>query len=154
VQRCISVHKGIYLLNQDFNVALGRLYIPYMKLALMFGIVMCLFGVAKMHQDLDPLPLIFLAVISFASVILLIPVAIVMSRLFELSTEFSRIISPNIRKIPDRQSRKIAEMNLKACQVVRCQIGNMYHMEAQAKMTMFDNVVNGLVFLMVNTKSH
>ena len=45
---------------------------------------------------------------------------------------------------------KILKGQLKSCALIRCQIGNLYHMEAAAKLTMIDNVVNGIVFLLVN----
>jgi hypothetical protein len=43
-------------------------------------------------------------------------------------------------------------MQIESCQLIRCQVGGLYYMEAKAKLTLIHQVVNGVVYLLVNVK--
>jgi hypothetical protein len=42
---------------------------------------------------------------------------------------------------------------IRACQLIRCEVGGLYHMEVEAKLTLMHSVINGLVFLLVQHKN-
>jgi len=84
--------------------------------------------------------------------VVLLPMSILMSSLFEKSAQFQRNMLPYVQLIADKQTRKQVEGQLKACSLIRCQVGSLYHMEAKAKLTMLSHVISGVVFLLVNVR--
>ena len=75
-----------------------------------------------------------------------------MSSMFDISSKFYLRLSPTIQLVPDPKAKGILERQLKSCPIIRCQVGNFYYMEAQAKLTVVHNILNGVMFLIVNTK--
>ena len=82
-----------------------------------------------------------------------------MSNMFDMSQKFSKNMSCLISCVfasasaADKKANQIQKSELKACQLIRCSVGSLYHMEAKAKLTLIHNVVNGVVFLLVNIKT-
>jgi len=87
---------------------------------------------------------------ALSGAIIIIPMSIIMSRMFDISAQFKQKLLPCIQMIGDKKIRKIIEGQLEACSLIRCSIGGLYHMEAQAKLTLLQNMVNGVVWLLVN----
>jgi hypothetical protein len=54
--------------------------------------------------------------------------------------------------VEDKEKELIFEKELNACQLIRCEVGGLYHMEAKAKLTLSHSIVDGLVFLLVQHK--
>jgi len=149
------LYRCIYVLNNSFNVVFGRFIIPYFKFGIILGFITSFFAFVRLHDDLDFLPLVMVSVVMSVSIILLAPMAGVMSSLYDTSTQFSRNMSQLIQMIPYNSSRRrsqIAEKQSKSCPLISCQIGNLYHMEAKAKLTLIHNVLHGVAYLMVNLK--
>jgi hypothetical protein len=48
--------------------------------------------------------------------------------------------------------RKVWMQELQSCQLVLVQIGNFYHMEGKAKLTLVNTMVNCFVFMIVKRK--
>ena len=111
---------------------------------------MSFFASVRLYEDLDVICLALVSVIAFTASLVITPTAMVMSSLFDISAKFPRNIAPRIQELSDMRMKEISTRELKSCPLIRCQVGNMYHMEAKAKMTMLHNIVNGVVFLMVN----
>ena len=72
--------------------------------------------------------------------------------MFDVSTQFFHQLYPKVQQIQEKASRRICAANLESCAVIRVQVGNFYHMEAQAKLTLMGYLVDGVVFLLVNSK--
>jgi len=147
----IMHYRGIYLLNQEFNFGFGKIFVPCLKILLIFVFISCLFAVVRFRTDLDGLSLTMISITLVTSASLTIPISIIMSSLYSASSQFKQHMIPVLSKISDKTVRKHIEGQLKSCPLIRCQVGNLYHMEAKAKLTMLEHVVNGYVFLMVNT---
>jgi hypothetical protein len=79
---------------------------------------------------------------------MLLPTSIIMSSLFDTSAKFTRHALPITNLISDKKMRKQIEGQLKACSLIRCQVGSFYHMEAKAKLTLIQQMVQGVVFLL------
>ena len=152
VERRILLYNGIHILNNDFNVAFGRLLIPFLKIALIVLCILSFYGSVRLYHNMDPILYTFIVLVLSISVVFLVPTAMVMSTMFDMSTQLPHQLSPKIKRIPDKTTRQICEANLKSCAVIRVQVGNFYHMEAKAKLTLMVHLVNGIVFLMVNLK--
>ena len=150
IRNCLVHYKGIYILNDNYNVAFGKIIIPFIKLGLILAFTMAFFAAVRLSENLDGLSLLLVSLISFTYAIVMPTSAIVMSSLYDISKKFSRNLSPAIQLVPRKKIRQILERQMKSCLLIRCQVGNTYHMEAKAKLTMIQNVVNGVVFLLVN----
>ena len=134
----------------DYNLAFGKIIIPFAKLELILAFIITFFATVRLFKDLDVISLVFVSSVALVSSILIAPIAMVMSSLFDISEKFSRNLSPRIHLVPVKKNREIFERQVTSCPLIRCQVGSMYHMEAKAKLTIIDNVVNGVAFLMVN----
>ena len=133
-------------------MAFGKLCIPFLKIILVLGFIICFFAFARLYQDLDILSLVLVTGVASIIPVLVIPMSIVMSSLYDMSSKFKRHLSIRIQFEANQERRRVLEGQLKSCALIRCQVGNFYHMEAKAKLTLIHNVLNGIVFLMVNAK--
>ena len=150
VGSCILHYRGVYILSNGFNRAFGTVFVPLIKLSTITIFILCFFGCIRLFSKLSLIALAYIGIIAVTSVILLVPVLLVMSSLYDMSQEFSKNLSLQIRQVEGKKCKKILETHLKSCQAIRCQVGNLYHMEAEAKLTTLHNVINGLVCLLVN----
>jgi len=140
------------LINQEVNVAFGSLYIPFMKFLVLLGLIVSFFAIVRLRAELDGITAFLIPATFAATVILVVPISMVMSRMYELSKNFKLVLAPKIRELTKKKTLYYLQYKMESCSLIRCKVGNMYYMEAQAKLTMLDHVVNGLVFLLVNTK--
>ena len=152
VERSILHYKGIYILNNICNIAFGSLFILFGKLCISFMMILSFFACVRAYKYLDYTSYTFLIVTVIACLFFLVPMLIIMSSLYDISKNLSRSLSPQISNMRDKKSKKVLEAQLKSCIVIRCRVGNLYYMEAKAKLTAFHNIVNGIVFLLVNVK--
>jgi hypothetical protein len=76
----------------------------------------------------------------------------VTSALYKYSSQFERNVWEASRGWKTKAAQLVLAKELKACQLIRCEVGGLYHMEATAKLTLAHSLVNGLVFLLVSTK--
>jgi len=139
------------MVNQDFNIAFGAFFLPCLKFVVLTGLVISSFTLIRLQDELNTLSSFLIPTIFASTVILSVPTSMVMSSLYELSEGFGKMLTPCIHQCTGTKAREYFEFQLSSCPNIRCKVGNMYYMEAEAKLTMFNNVVNGLVFLLVNT---
>ena len=128
----------------------GTIYIPFVKLFLIFGFITSFFGLVRLFKHLDAISLVFVATVLTFAMLVLLPISGIMSSLYDMSKDFSRNVSAQIKT--ERVTKKILESELKSCFAIRCTVGNLYHMESEAKLTLLHQVVNGLVFLLTNSQ--
>ena len=153
IQNYSTYYKGIYILNNNSNTTFGKLYIPFVKMALMLAFIISFFATIRVYNDLHILSLFLLVSIAFTSVLMIGPISMVMSSLYDMSSKFECNVLTKIQAVVDnKRSRRIYELQIKSCPLIRCQVGSFYHMEAKAKLTIIHNVLHGIVFLMVNTE--
>jgi len=142
------------MLNEGFNLAFGTLLIPTVKLMGLVGLVLSTFAVIRLRGELNTGSLLLMPLVGIGTASLLVPISLVMSSSYKISLNFERILTPLIKqKLTNRETKEGFARQLKSCPLIRCKIGNMYYMEARAQLTMLDSTVNGLVFLLVRTKS-
>jgi len=126
--------------------------LPYLKLVLVTNFITSFFAVTRLWSELNALSMLMLSVMGIASVTLIIPISVIMSSSFDKSAKFQRNIILSIDMTQDLMEKMILRNQLISCSLIRCQVGNFYHMEAKAKLTLLQNVVNGVVYLFVNFK--
>jgi len=110
------------------------------------------FAVVRLWDDLDTLSLTMVVVVSILVPVLLMPISFIMSSLFDISDQFKYNLIPIIEASSDVQLRQYWKRQLNSCLIIRCQVGGMYHMEAKAKLTLFQHMINGVVCLLVNIR--
>jgi len=141
------------MLNHDFNLCFGRLIIPCIKLSLIFVFVFAFFAMVRLRRELDLVSFAFVSVAALTAAALGFPISIITSSLFDYSSKFKQHMLPCLDLLSNKLERKHAEGQVRACQLIRYQVGNLYHMEAKAKLTLIHEVVNFVVFLFVNVQT-
>ena len=152
INRWMLYYKGIYVLNNVCNKAFGTILFPVIKLIVILAIIFSFFTYVRLFKYLDLVYFLFVACCMLASLITLVPSSLVMSSLYTISQNFSKNLTSRLNFTAKKKTMKILKQQLKSCPLVRCQIGNLYHMEGKAKLTLIHQVVTGIVFLLVNTE--
>jgi len=154
INKCIIHYKGLYILNIRCNLIFGQIIVPSVKLMLMVVFTVSFFALFRLYKRLNVLSLILVAPITVMQLVILIPMTLVISSLYGTSKKFTGNMAQCIREIDDTaRNKKILRLGLRSCNFIRCKVGDMYYMEAKAKLTTLHKVVNGLKYLLVNVKS-
>ena len=152
IENHIVCYKGIIMLNRDCNLAFGRIFFPYLKLSLSIFFIVTLFACIRLLHRLDFMTSVTMVLLVVAILTLLFPISIILSNMYDTSKDFSQNLSSCICNVSNIRTKKVLTRMLKSCDVIRTQVGNFYHMEAKAKLTMLSNIVNGVVFSLVNVE--
>ena len=141
------------MLSKEFNSAFGIIFIPFIKLNLIMQLIFSLFACTRLFRNISFISLFFTSLLVLNSLLVLVPVTTLMSSLYTTSSNFVTHLSPQINQVTEKKTKRILEAQLKSCPVIRCKVGCLYQMDQTVKLTMLHNVINGLVFLMVNTEN-
>jgi len=157
LDRCIFHYKALYIVVQDFNQAFGKLFIPTLKLMFLFVFVIGVFVGIRLRTQFDLISITVLCLAAILAFTFMVPVAFIMSSLFNMSDKYKRNLMTIVQHFPktverDRKTKYFA-YQLKSCPWIRCTVGGLYYMESKAKLTMIDRSVNGVVFLLVKVKT-
>jgi len=152
LKRCVQYYRGIYLINEDMNLAFGKIFIPFAKLMLLVAIIISVFAIIRLRADLDTVSFVLLGALLIGCFILVVPISIIISSTYQISTHFKLNVSTIINGVADKSAKAELMSQLKSCALIRCKVGDLYHMEAKAKLTMLDRTFNGIVCLLVNVK--
>jgi len=137
----IMHYRGIYILVQDFNTVFGTLVVPSLKLGFVFVAILSFVTVLRLSENLNVLLIAMLSMFSIASCVLLTIMSLVMSKLFDTSVLFKRNFYPTLEQISDKQLRIYYGGQFNACQLIRGQVGGLYHMEARAKLSRIQHLI-------------
>jgi len=146
-------YRGIHILNNDCNISFGKIFVPIMKLWLIMAVVIGFFTLLRLSNSLEWFPLAMVSIVAVVALLALLPISFITSSLYGTSHQFQRNMWPFLDLISDKKAKLHFEGQLKACSLIRCKIGNFYHMEAKAKLTVLHNILDGIVFLLVNAKT-
>ena len=138
------------MLNRDFNASFGKFLFPFIKIAFVLVFVISFYASVRLYTVMNVSSYILVIMIESGNFVFFVPITVLVSSIFDIATQFSRQLSPTIQRIPGRITKRICVAKLKSCAVIRFQVGNLYCMEAQAKLTLMGHLVNGIVFLVVN----
>ena len=153
VQTWILHYRGIYILNNTCNKAFGKILFPFFKMCIVIIIILSFYACVRLYEFLDIFSMVFVGILVFTSSVLIAPIASVTSSLYTISQTFSQNLKPKLRFTGSEQTERVLKQRLRSCPIIRCQVGTLYFMESSAKLTLIQNVVNGIVFLLVNTKA-
>ena len=151
VERFVTHYRGLVTVNIQSNIIFGTVLVPFTKLGLITIFIVCFFACARIYQDLDTISLLLVSTVLLSSMLILVPISVIMSYLYDISKEFSRNLSSKVN-VTNKRIKKMLKLQLKSCYAIRCNVGSLYYMESKAKLTMLHQMVNGVVFLMTNAK--
>jgi hypothetical protein len=103
-------------------------------------------------DQLDLFSICTFIVVAWSSAPVLFSSALIMSGIYNISSQFQRSLKQKIQACDNKAIKKVWLKELRSCQVVRCEVGNFYHMEGKAKLTLVDAMVNVFVFMVVQRK--
>ena len=149
---CDSHFKGICILCNEYNVAFGIIAVPLLKLFLSIMLIFALFAFARLYREISFISLVLSSLRAFNCTLTLVAVITAMACLYDISSKFSKNIYPQIRLITEKKARRIAAANFKSCRAIGCKVGSLYQMEAEVTLLTFHELINGVVFLLVNVK--
>jgi hypothetical protein len=69
-----------------------------------------------------------------------------------MSVEIQENLSVELSLLPQGITKLSWEMELRSCPLISCKIGNFYHMEGKARLTLIDTLINGVVMILINNK--
>jgi hypothetical protein len=149
----LRVYRSAFLLNRLNNSAFGKLYIPAGKcLLVVFFINVPAFAVFCFWDQLDVISISAFCSVAAAVGPVIFTCSSVMSKIYGISSQFQRNMEQKIQASGNKAMRNEWIRELRSCQVVRVQIGNFYHMEGKAKLTIVNTMVNWFVFMVVQQK--
>ena len=121
-------------------------------MTVILAVVLSFFACVRLYKELEIASLVLVILTLIVCILLITPISLVMSSMFDVSSKLHHNLSFLIKIIPDSKMKRILDRQLQACPLIRCQVGNFYHMESKAKLTVIHIVLNGIVFLLVNVK--
>jgi hypothetical protein len=83
-------------------------------------------------------------------VIVFVPGALAMTRVYTISSQFLQIVERSLAQLPNHAGSRelLMRRTLKSLPPLKSRITGLYYMESKAKLTLFDNVVHGIAFMM------
>jgi len=95
-------------------MAFGTIIIPYLKLGLILLFVVSFAGLIRLYKHLDAVSIAMITVISWTSILDLFPAAIIMSKFYDVSKEFSKNASEQTCYILDTKEWKLIELQVES----------------------------------------
>jgi len=139
------VYRTAFLLNEIHNSVFEAIFVPAVKFNCLSFLFVSVLALTKFRGELSPLHLIFFLVVVIALVAFFIPGLLVMSAVHQLSQKYRKnfekegdsvLQEPHIRKTS--QSSPLLKSN----------VGGFYHMEQNAKLTLWDTIAQGIAFML------
>jgi len=146
----ISVYRFIRLFNELHNIVFGSLFPPTAKLGSLLFLIMTSSCIIRLGISLSPIVYIFFYYF-FSLAITMLPGAMLMAQVYQISKHFQRNLKRNFEKIKVdggacAHERKLFKMSLRSMLVLTAEMGGLYQMEQEAKLTLADNMARGVAF--------
>jgi len=129
----------------DFRLSLDFRLVPALSL------IVTSFCIVRLRDSLSPSIYIFFLFYLFLLAIIMLPGAWLVSQVYQISKPFQRNMRKNFEKsqveggaCPDE--RKLFESTLRSMHVLAVEVGGLYQMEREAKLTLADNMARGVAF--------
>lgn len=103
----------------------------------------------KLYHYLDPVSILFLSVVFFIAPVIILTVSVLMSSVYKNSEVSERNALEYWITHSTKLNGRLALRQLKSLQPIRSQVGGFYHMEAMAKLTLIDRIIQCVVFALL-----
>jgi len=145
----IYIYRSIRLLNDLHNIAFGSLFVPIVKLLALLALFISTYATVKLRSFMHPVVFGFFLNYMIDIILVTIPSAVAMSKIFHLSSQFHMQQAQRLHLLP-RISRKDLQRQLKSLPTLKSQVGPFYHMEGRAKLALADNMTHGIAFMLLS----
>jgi len=145
----IYVYRSIRLLNDMHNITFGSLYVPILKLLIFLTLFITTYATVKLRSVMAPVLFCFFLIYMLDVFLFACPSAVIMSKIFSLSSQF-HIQQAKKLGLLSPISRMDMRRQLGSLPTLKCQVGPFYHMEGKAKLTLADNMTNGVAFVLLS----
>jgi len=145
----IYIYRSIRLLNDLHNITFGALFVPLLKLACLVVLFISTYATIKLRYVMHPVVFGFFLGYIFQVFLMTFPGATIMSKIFCLSSQF-RIQQAKYLTLLPPVSRIHLQRQLASLPALKCQVGEFYHMEGKAKLTLADNMTHGVAFMLLS----
>ena len=149
----IVVYQRIRLLNDLHNDAFGSLFVLATKMGAVFALYISVAAITFLRSAVAPI--LLGAFFLYMSTILLVifPGALMMSQVYIISSSFNLKVERCLISIHNcAQEKHQLKRTLKSLPVMKSKVGNLYHMESKAKLTLLDNIARGIAFMLITSK--
>jgi len=137
------------ILNTLQNNAFGSIAIPSAKLLIVTCFVAMVYGVVHWRSSFDTL--MYCTVLGYLVFLtMLVPTgAVAMTLVFVLSLNFHQSMRVRLQ-FQRGEERATRRKTLTSLPSLKCKVGPFYYMESKAKLTLADNLVNGVAFTLMH----
>jgi len=147
----ISVYRFTRLFNDVHNIVFGSVFLPISKFGALLVLCMTAYCIVRLRDSLSPIIYAFFLFYFFFLSIIMLPGAVVMSQVYQISKQFQRNVTKNFEKGQVEgdacpEERKLFQMTLRSMPVLTVEVGGLYQMEREAKLTLADNMARGVAF--------
>jgi len=145
----IHIYRSIRLLNDLHNIAYGSFFVPMLKLMALLVLFISTYATVKLRSAMGPVVFGFFLVYMLDVLIATFPSSVIMSKIFHLSSQFQIQQAKHLNLLPIVW-RIDLHRQLKSFPTLKCQVGPFYHMEGKAKLTLADNMMHGIAFMLLS----
>jgi hypothetical protein len=149
IEQCLLVYKSCFILNHLSNLACGQLLAPAAKVLFIVVVSGIGFGLVNYWNHFSFIVILLFLGMIVACVSMIIPSALAMCATYNYSLQFSTNMRERIHALENRDFKALYLRQVRSCQLIRCQVGNLYHMEGRAKLRLGLSVVKGFRFLLI-----
>lgn len=149
VQNCVQVYNVCQLLNKLGNVVYGTLSLPVLKLDLGLLITSCTVTLILFFDKLDMFSAAFISCLLIACIVFTFGTGHVVSLIAMTSCHFHGNLLSVATRIGSSLERKVQSRRVKSVPPISCNLASLYRMDATAKLTFLDSLINGIVFALL-----
>jgi len=143
----IHIYRFIRLLNDLHNIAFGSLFVPIIKLICFLVLFVSTYATFKLRSVMSPVVFSFFLVYMLNVFVATFPGAVIMSKIFYLSSQFQIQQAGRFTRLPQISGLGV-QRQLRSFPTLQSQVGPFYHMEGKAKLALADNMTHGIAFML------
>lgn len=149
--KSICGYRRTYLINTLHNKIFGSVFIPVLKSCIISGIFVTVAAIVIFRDAIGPLLTVIFVIYIIALFSIIIPASLLMTKIYYKSKTFHEEMNILLRNFSNPKSSEVIYLRkaLKSLPIMKSQIGSFYYMENEAKLTLMDNLVNGIVFMLL-----
>jgi len=152
IKESIIVYRSIVMLNELHNSVFGSMFIPTVKLAGILLLYISVVAATLLRAFINFFVFVLFLVYLCLLTIVIVCGAVLMSRVYSISKTFHKNIATELCKVSNSKEKILLLKTLKSLPVVKSRIGQFYHIEGEAKLTLLDNVTRGIAFMLISFK--
>lgn len=144
-KNCVHVYRACQILNKLCNVVYGTLSILVVKINLGLLITASTVALIRFIDRLDYISIAYVSCLLVAGLIFTPLAGQVISLISITSCTVDKSLPGLVTKINLPNEREVQSRSVESLPLISSKLGNLYKMDATAKLTFVDSLVNGIV---------